>query len=93
MALVVVFRVVEALGAQDEPGAEKDFRQVEASQWSLVLPHCIELDGTGQGKLERDDIPIRTESSSCCPCKRHCRTEVRSAPGQSERKRPQRGKG
>lgn len=44
-ALVVVFRVVEALGAQEEPGAEKDFRQVEASQWSLVLPHCDGLEG------------------------------------------------
>lgn len=44
-ALVVVFRVVEALGAQEEPDAEKDFRQVDASQWSLVLPHCGVLVG------------------------------------------------
>jgi hypothetical protein len=39
-ALVVVFRVVVGfLGAQLDPGAEKDFMQVEASQWSLVEPH------------------------------------------------------
>lgn len=42
-ALVVVLSVVEDLGAHEEPGAEKDFRQVEASQWSLVLPHCSVL--------------------------------------------------
>lgn len=39
-ALVVVSSVVEAIGAQEEPGAEKDFRQVGASQWTSVLPHC-----------------------------------------------------
>lgn len=44
-AFVVVFIVVEALGAHEEPAAEKGFRQVAASQWSLVVPHCIELVG------------------------------------------------
>jgi hypothetical protein len=43
-ARVVVLRVVVGfLGAQEEPAAEKVFRQVEASQWSLVVPHCVVL--------------------------------------------------
>lgn len=37
---MVVFKVVVGfVGAQLDPGAENDFRQVEASQWSLVEPH------------------------------------------------------
>jgi hypothetical protein len=37
--VVVVFRVVGVAGLQAEEPLEKDFRQVEASQWSFVVPH------------------------------------------------------
>jgi hypothetical protein len=37
--VVVVFRVVGVAGLQDDEPLEKDFRQVEASQWSFVVPH------------------------------------------------------
>ena len=37
--VVVVFRVVGVEGLHGELPLEKGFRQVEASQWSLVVPH------------------------------------------------------
>lgn len=41
--MVVLRVVVGFLGAHEEPAAEKVFRQVEASQWSLEVPHCVVL--------------------------------------------------
>jgi hypothetical protein len=87
---VVVLRVVVGfLGAQEELAAEKVFRQVEASQWSLEVPHCVYvrflvncLEGGGE------DVPIRTASSSCCPCTARFHTEDRSAQGRRQQGQP-----
>ena len=55
---MVVFKVVVGfLGAQEEPAAEKDFRQVEASQWSLVLPHCRGLASLNDVKRLKATYP------------------------------------
>jgi hypothetical protein len=37
--VVVVFSVVGVAGLHDEEPLENCFRQVEASQWSFVVPH------------------------------------------------------
>jgi hypothetical protein len=37
--VALVFMVVAVAGLQDEEAPEKGWRQVFASQWSMVVPH------------------------------------------------------